>query len=101
MEKNLAWVEGEQGFLRGLVVKNLPANEGGVGLIPGSGRSLGGENGNPLQYSCLKITRTEEPGGLQSIGSQKSCTQLSNYAKMATKENKLLFTCTRKIQGSS
>ena len=53
MEKNLAWVEGEQGFLRGLVVKNLPANEGGVGLIPGSGRSLGGENGNPLQYSCL------------------------------------------------
>ena len=68
MEKNLAWVEGEQGFLHGLVVKNLPANEGDVGLIPGSGRSLGGGNGNPLQYSCLKILRTKEPGGLQSIG---------------------------------
>ena len=26
---------------------------GDVGLIPGSGRSPGGENGNPLQYSCL------------------------------------------------
>ena len=28
-------------------------NAGDVGLIPGSGRSLGGGNGNPLQYSCL------------------------------------------------
>ena len=27
---------------------------GDVGLIPGSGRSLGGRNGNPLQYSCLE-----------------------------------------------
>ena len=25
-----------------------------VGLIPGTGRSPGGENGNPLQYSCLE-----------------------------------------------
>ena len=31
-----------------LVVKNLPTNAGDVGLIPGSGRSSGGENGNPL-----------------------------------------------------
>ena len=40
-----------------LVVRNLPANAGGardVGLIPGSGRSPGRENGNPLQYSCLE-----------------------------------------------
>ena len=40
-----------------LVVKNLPANAGDVrdvGLIPGSGRSPGGGNGNPLQYSCLE-----------------------------------------------
>ena len=38
-----------------LVVKNLPANAGNVrdtGSIPGSGRSLGGGHGNPLQYSC-------------------------------------------------
>ena len=27
---------------------------GDVGLIPGLGRSLGGEHGNPLQYSCLE-----------------------------------------------
>ena len=39
-----------------LVVKNLPANAGDirdVGLIPGSGRSLGGGNSNPFQHSCL------------------------------------------------
>ena len=39
----------------GSVVKNLPANAGvtgDAGLIPGSGRSSGGVNGNPLQYSC-------------------------------------------------
>ena len=38
----------------GSVVKNLPANEGGLrdsGLIPGLGRSPGERNGNPLQYS--------------------------------------------------
>ena len=34
-----------------LVVKNLPANTGDVGLIPGSGRSPGVGNSNPLQYS--------------------------------------------------
>ena len=34
---------------------------------PGSGRSPGRENGNPLQYSCQKIPWTEEPGGLQSM----------------------------------
>ena len=40
----------------GTVVKNLPADAGDtrdVGSIPGSGRSPGGGNGNPLQYSCL------------------------------------------------
>ena len=39
-----------------LVVKNPPANVGDArdpGLTPGSGRSPGEGNGNPLQYSCL------------------------------------------------
>ena len=39
-----------------LGVKNPPANAGDArdsGSIPGSGRSPGVENGNPLQYSCL------------------------------------------------
>ena len=37
------------------MVKNPPANVGDLGLIPGSGRSPGEENGSPLEYSCLKI----------------------------------------------
>jgi len=39
------------------LVKNLPASAGGTrdtGLIPGLGRSPGGRNGNPLQYSYLE-----------------------------------------------
>ena len=40
------------GFPGGSMVKNLPANAGDPGLIPGSGRSPGEENGNPRQYSC-------------------------------------------------
>ena len=36
------------------MVKDHPANAGDVGSIPGWGRSPGGGNGNPLQYSCLE-----------------------------------------------
>ena len=39
------------------MVKTIPANSAdvrGVGLIPGSGRSSGGGNGNPLQLACLE-----------------------------------------------
>ena len=42
------------------LVKNPPVAAGdtrGMGSIPGSGRSLGVENGNPLQYSCLENPR--------------------------------------------
>ena len=42
------------GFLGGSVVKNPPSNARDVGSIPGSGRSPGEGNGNPLQYSCLE-----------------------------------------------
>ena len=47
------------GFPGGSLVKNPPANGGGVrdsGLIPGSGRYPGEGNGNPLQYSHLENT---------------------------------------------
>ena len=56
------------------MVKKLPANARDIrdlGLIPGSGRSPGGGHGNSLQYSCLENTMEEEPGGLQSMGSQR------------------------------
>ena len=41
------------GFSGGSVVKDLPANAGDAGLIPGTGISPGEGNSNPLQYSCL------------------------------------------------
>ena len=36
------------------MVKNLPANAGDTGSVPGSGRSPAGGHGNPVQYSCLE-----------------------------------------------
>ena len=50
------------------MVKNLPANAGDVtdmGSIPGTGRFLGGGNGNPLQYSCLE--NSTDRGAWQAI----------------------------------
>ena len=40
------------GIPGGTMVKNPPANAGDPGSVPGSGRSSGEGNGNPLQYSC-------------------------------------------------
>ena len=44
-------------FSGGSVVKNPPAKAGDMGSIPGSGRSLGEGNGNPLQHSCLENSK--------------------------------------------
>ena len=43
-----------KGFPGGAVVKNPPASAGDMGSIPGSGRSPGEGNGNPLQYAYLE-----------------------------------------------
>ena len=54
------------------MVKHVPANEedtGDAGLIPELARSPGVGTDNWLQYSCLEIPRTEEPGGF--MGSQR------------------------------
>ena len=59
------------GLPDGLVVKSPPANAGGVGSIPGSGRSLEKEMATPSCILAWEIPRTEEPGRLQSMGSQK------------------------------
>ena len=59
------------GFLGGSDGKESTCNVGDLGLIPGLGRCPGEGNGNPLQYSCLENSRTEEPGRLQSMGSQR------------------------------
>ena len=58
-------------FPGGSAVKNLPANAGDVGLIPGLGRFPGEGNGYPLHILAWRILWAEEPGGLQSMGSQR------------------------------
>ena len=52
-QKDRVLKSGWASLVAGSVVKNPPANVGDPGLIPESGRSPGGGNGNPLQYSCL------------------------------------------------
>ena len=64
------------GFPGGSVVKNLPANEEDLSSIPGSGRSPGEENGNPLQYSCLGNPVDREAWGSTVFRVTKSQTQL-------------------------
>ena len=62
-----------------LMVKNLPANEEDVrdsDSIPGLGRSLGGGNDNPLQYSCLENAMDREIWRTTVHGVAKSKTQL-------------------------
>ena len=54
----------------GSAVKNLPASEGNVGLIPGSGRSPMKEMTTHSSILAWEIPWTEKPGGLLSMGSQ-------------------------------
>ena len=60
------------------MVKNPPANAGDVGLIPGSGRSTGEGNGNPLQYSCLENSTDRGALGATVHGVTKSQTRLND-----------------------
>ena len=59
------------GFPGGPDGKESACSAGDPGLISGLGRSPAGGYGNSLQYSCLENPWTEEPGGLQSIVSQR------------------------------
>ena len=57
---------------------------GDAGSIPGSGRSPGGGNGNPLQYSCLKNLTHRGVWQARIHGVAKSRTQLSTHALFQT-----------------
>ena len=87
---------------RYLVVKNLPANAGDsrrAGLHPGSGKSPGEENGNPLQYSCLDNPMdrgawlaTLHGGHKESARTESTshpCTQTTREAQVNTMEVKI------------
>ena len=85
-------------------MKTLLAKAGDVGPIPGSGRSPGGGHGNPLQYPgyhiqypvsptpVWRIPWTEEPGGLESMGSQ-SWTRLK---RLSTRTHSVITRALRK-----
>ena len=63
------------------MVKNLPAyagDAGDMGLILGSGRSSGEENGNPFQYSCLENSMDRGVWQATVRGITKNLTQLSD-----------------------
>ena len=59
--------------------KESACNAGNMSSNPGWGRPPGEERGNPLQYSCWRISWTEEPGELHSPWVENSWTQLSNF----------------------
>ena len=68
-------------YYRASQVKNLLASAGDVrdmGSIPGSGRSPGGRNGSPLQYSCLENSMDRGSYWATVHGFSKSQTCLSN-----------------------
>ena len=63
-----------RGFPCGTMIQNPPVNVGDardLGSIPGSVRSPGTADDNPLQCSSLENPMDREPGGLQSMGLQR------------------------------
>ena len=73
---NWAYMYFVMGFPGGLDGKEYPCNVGDPSSIPGSGRSLGGGNGNPVQYSCLEFSIDEDAWWATIDGVTKSQTEL-------------------------
>ena len=67
------------GFPGGSDGKESTCNAGDLSSIPGSGRSPGEENGNPLQYSCLDNSKDREVWWATVHGDAKRLTQLSDF----------------------
>ena len=69
------WLSGKESTYNG-------GGTGDVGSIPGSGRSSGGGNGNPFQYSCLEKSHGQRslaghsPQGLMSQTQQNTHTHI-------------------------
>ena len=64
------------------MVKNLPAHAKDPGLIPGSGRSPGEENGYPLQYSCLENSMDRRAWQAIVYGVAKGQTRLNTHSQI-------------------
>ena len=89
MDANFPWMSrprnsnnnsnNNKGFLGGAVVKNPPANAGDTGSSPGPGRSPGGGNSYPLQFSCLWKPIDRGAWWATVLGVTKSQTRLSTH----------------------
>ena len=73
------WSNLQMGFPGGSEVKVSACNVGDLGSTPGSGRSPGEGNGNPLQYSCLENPMDRGAWWATVHGVAKSQTRLSNF----------------------
>ena len=80
---NFSW-----GFTGGSVVKNLPANIGNAGSVPGLGRSPKEEMATHSSILAWRIPWTEEPGGLQSMGLQRVRHDLATKQQLKLSEIK-------------
>ena len=67
----LKYITENRSFPGDSVVKNLPANAGDTGLIPGWERAPREGNGSPLHYSCLENPMDRGACGLRFTGSQR------------------------------
>ena len=67
------------------------SNAGDPGLNPGSGRSPGEGNCNPLQYSCLENPMDRGAWWATVHGVAKSRTRLSNFTYSSKEENEACF----------
>jgi len=78
-------------LLGGLDGKASAYNLGDLGLIPGSGRSPGEGNGNPLQYSCLE--NPMDTGAWQATvhGVEESRTRLSDFTRLHYARKQVIY----------
>ena len=74
-------------FPNGSEVKASASNAGDLGSIPGSGRSPGEGNGNPLQYSCLENPMDGGAWWATVHGVTKSWTWLSDFTSLHLPQN--------------
>ena len=79
-----------RGFPDGLVVKDMLANAGDACSVLGSGRSPEKEMATHSSILAWRIPWTEESGGLQPMGSQKSQSRVSNETTRSRDSSKAL-----------
>ena len=63
-------IRSQRASLVAQIIQNCPVIVGGVGLVPGSGRSLGKEQ--PAPVSCLENPMDREPGGLHGVAQSRT-----------------------------